>query len=133
MKYLLIITLFTCLLSCKKTDTTPTPAGDANVQSQLFNINNSDWSYVNNVYSYTLYTSLITDNVLNTGAVQLYITQDGVNYIALPFTEYPAAGSLSFNYEAKTGQIAIYADANYTQTASPGAVTFKVVVIDDIL
>jgi hypothetical protein len=68
--------------SCTK-DGPAGPEGNANVTSDTFSI--PAWSTYSYCYYYDFYTSKLTHDIANSGAVETYLSTDGGNnYITLP-------------------------------------------------
>ena len=134
------LTLGLTLASCaKKGDTGPAgPAGtngtngNANVKSMSMTVVSSSWIYdaTNKVYRATIIDVNITQDIVNTGAVMVYIVSGGTN-LALPVTVYPSTAyseTFSFTFSLNTLVINVQ-DSDLTQPNNPGAYTFKIVKI----
>lgn len=80
--FAIVGTIFT---SCAKDGATGPagPAGNANVTSDTFSI--PTWSTYSYCYYYDFYSSKLTHDIINTGLVETYLSNDGgTNYISLP-------------------------------------------------
>lgn len=134
-----IATLFVaCTLiitSCKKGDTGPAgdkgatgSTGNANVVSS--SLTASAWSYVSPSWEMTFTYPAITQNILDRGAVLVYV-QQGLNYYQLPYTTYLSSTySRTYNFVHYIGGMKVsLTDSDLTQPNNPGSLTFKVVVI----
>jgi len=128
----LALTLGLTLTSCKKGDTGPAGKdgkdGNANVVSS--SITSSNWSYVGNSWEITFTYPAITQDIVDRGAVLVYLQVSG-GYNQLPLTLYPSS-SYSRTYEVaySTGIVKIFCtDSDLTQPTNPGSQKFKIVVI----
>jgi hypothetical protein len=131
----LALTLGLTLTSCQKGETGPAgPAGtngtngNANVVSS--SITTSAWSYVSPSWEMTFTYPAITQNILDKGAVLVYV-QSGTNYYQLPYTLYPQnTYSRTYTFVHYLGGLKVFVtDSDLTQPSNPGSLTFKVVVI----
>jgi hypothetical protein len=148
---LIAITAFGVITSCKK-DPVPGPKGDkgdkgdkgeqgepgptgpqgnANVTSGTVTL--SSWIYDSNNkwYTATIIDQGITQNIVDKGAVIVYLYQGGAN-AALPVTIYPSASySSTLSYVYGLSQVVIRVqDSDLTQPNNPGSLTFRVVKIN---
>ncbi len=121
---ILTVALFT---SCNGTTGPQGKDGNANVHSYLYNVSSNDWEQVSPDYKVTLSTPYITQDILDKGAVLVYIEAVAQNYwLLLPYSDY---NSLLL-YITTVGQIEIYSGYfDRSQKPNPGAHTFKVVAI----
>lgn len=95
--------------------------GNANVRSETFSISPGDWSTTGAVYAFNWGTSLITESIVNTGAVLMY-TKVGDTWQALPAT----VNGWATVYHYGVGHVQL----ETTPPAAPNQVTqWKVVVI----
>lgn len=139
MKTHIKILAFALLLSasaCKKAEQGPKgdtgPAGTngvANIQSTTITTTNGSWNLdtFENAYNATLTVTGITQNVLDKGAVMVYIGNGaGTEWDAMPFSYQ----GVEFNYGIKVGQalISVTLDSGNAPN-NPGGQQFKVVVI----
>jgi hypothetical protein len=102
----------------------PTGAqGNANVQSETFSVNPGDWSAVSGGFGVSIGTSIVTESIVNTGAVLVYFraTNNGP-WIALPATQ--GSETVVYSYTPGTIQITQVGGTAATQT-----IGFKIVVI----
>jgi len=117
---------------CKKGDTGPAGAngtnGNANVVSS--SLTTSAWTYVSPSWEMTFTYPAITQNILDNGAVLVYV-QQGSNYYQLPYTFYPASTySRTYTFVHYLGGMKVFVtDSDLTMPSNPGSLTFKVVVI----
>lgn len=143
----MLIIAVACLASCQKGEKGDTGSpgkdgtnGNANVHTQNFTINNSQWYHVgtagqpNEGYWADISCSIITSEIVSTGAVLAYIDDGSQTWVALPATiptgvddTYPY--SRSCNYEYSTNLITIIVQDNDFYTTNPGLNYFKVVTI----
>lgn len=135
------LTLGLTLASCaKKGDTGPAgPAGtngtngNANVKSKTIFVAGSEWINSPGESSVTKIVSEISTDIVNTGAVLVYIDNGGNNWTALPATTTSTTGLvISFGYDIEPGKLILTAEvnANITLTASAfGNTNFRIVNI----
>jgi hypothetical protein len=127
-----ILLIAITITNCKKGDTGPAGKdgvnGNANVVSS--SVTSSNWAFVSPAWEMTLTYPAITQNILDKGAVLVYV-QSGSNYYQLPYTFYPAnTYSRSYTFVHYIGGLKVFVtDSDLTQPTNPGSLTFKVVVI----
>lgn len=102
--------------------------GNANVVSS--SVTSGGWSYVSPSWEQAFTYPAITQNILDKGAVLVYV-QSGSNYYQLPYTFYPSSTySRTYTYVHYLGGLKVFVtDSDLTQPTNPGTLTFKVVVI----
>ncbi len=137
----LLLVVATMISSCtkpQKGDTGPAgPAGtngtngNANVKSTQVSVTAANWTYVSPAYQTTLAFSEITSDIINTGAVLVYMKTTTGTWSQLPFTYYPAASySSTLKTESYVGNVmVVVTDSDLTQPTNPGSITFKIVAI----
>ena len=102
--------------------------GNANVVSS--SITSGSWSFVSPSWSQSFSYSAITQDILDNGAVLVYVAS-GVNYYQLPYTFYPTSSySRTYNYVHYLGGLKVYVTDSDLNTSEPGTLKFKVVVIE---
>ncbi len=112
--------------------------GNANVHWTTFTVNPSDWVYDGTLHSslVTLSVSGITTDIINSGAVLVYmLTSSGV-YAQLPATIYPQNWySESFDVYTAVGTLQIrVSDSDLSQPGTfSSPITFKAIVISSAL
>ena len=136
-KFILSVLTLTILVvsSCKKPkDGEPGPKGadgNANVTYSIFNVSASSWGYTTPTYYAVLNDPNITSDIINKGAVLVYLQVGTGTYTQLPLTFFPSA-SYAELWEVVTAvnqvQVQI-TDSDLTAPAPPPACTFKVVCI----
>lgn len=106
--------------------------GNANVHSATFIVNPGDWAYNAPSYYVTLSYPQITQDIINTGAVLVYLQNNPGNYSQLPLTFYPS-NTYSETFEISSGLSNVKIFRTDSDLTDPGpvsnALTFKVVVI----
>lgn len=139
--------LFTCLfaLSCKKGETGPAGAdgkdgtngtngkdgknGVSNISTSNINTNNNSWIFdsSDNSYYANLYSSAITQTVVDAGTVQVFLGNgSGTAWSALPFS----IGIVQYNFSYALGKVQILVTlSNGNVPSNPGGVQFKLVII----
>lgn len=115
--------------------------GNANVRSQTITITPDKWYHVGTAgepdegYETVQNVSVITQDIVNDGAVLMYLSNNGSQWFALPFTfpsgvssTYPYSESWNFSY--LLGQVVIDVQDTDFQTVAPqSSVMIKVVAI----
>src|ERR1035437_2122807 len=109
LKSITILVLTAVLFSCKKAEIGPAgpagPQGNANVQTTIQAIQPADWSAIvpNYQYAKTVNVASISQNIIDKGTVELYISTDGLSW-----------GSLNggFSYSYSLGQVMILDNLN---------------------
>ena len=102
--------------------------GNANVVSS--SITSGSWSFVSPSWSQSFTYSAITQDILDNGAVLVYVAS-GVNYYQLPYTFYPSSSySRTYNYVHYLGGLKVFVTDSDLNTPEPGTLKFKVVVIE---
>lgn len=103
--------------------------GNANVQSSTFTVSN--WTYSAPSYYSDISWGALTTDIINNGAVLVYVSTGTSVWSQLPLTLYTySTYSSSLEVVSSTGNIRIlWTDSDLTQPNNPGANTFKVVAI----
>ena len=102
--------------------------GNANVVSS--SITSGSWTFVSPSWSQSFSYSAITQDILDNGAVLVYVAS-GVNYYQLPYTFYPSSVySRTYTYVHYLGGLKVYVTDSDLDTTEPGTLKFKVVVIE---
>jgi hypothetical protein len=97
------------------------PQGNANVRSVTFSVSPGDWSTISGGYAFNWSTSIITEAIVNTGAVLVYAKAENT-WQALPAT----VGGWATLYHYGVGHVQI----ETTPPTAPSQVTeWKVVAI----
>jgi len=123
----------TTFSNCEKVTVTG-PAGkdgiDGNANVVSSSITSGSWSFVSPSWSQSFTYSAITQDILDNGAVLVYVAS-GVNYYQLPYTFYPTSSySRTYNYVHYLGGLKVYVTDSDLNTTEPGTLKFKVVVIE---
>ena len=123
----------TTFSNCEKVTVTG-PAGedgkDGNANVVSSSITSGSWSFVSPSWSQSFTYSAITQDILDNGAVLVYVAS-GVNYYQLPYTFYPTSSySRTYNYVHYLGGLKVYVTDSDLNTPQPGTLEFKVVVIE---
>ena len=105
------------------------PQGNANVLSTTYSVSN--WNYSAPSWQASIPFSAITQSIINTGAVLVYISTGTNTYSQLPLTFYPASTySTTIEVVSTIGAVNLFwSDSDQTQPNNPGSWTFKVVAI----
>lgn len=141
LKTTLLPILGICILlstnSCKKGDEgvpgTPGKNGAANLTSRTYEVTN--WLYASPYHYVNLNVPELTSTDINSAGVLVYFTTKGINWIAVPYTQFDAS-NYYMGFETSTGTIKItwFYDSSVNSGLNPNAyystnVRFKVVVI----
>ena len=133
---LIVVIIATTFNACTKGDTGPQGSagangynGNANVNTQTFTI--SSWSFNSPSYSASVTDYDITQDIVDNGAVMVYVSNGSGGWQPLPLTGYPTSTySSTYTTVHALYTAAFYkTDSDLTQPASPGALSFKVVAI----
>lgn len=101
-----------------------------NIESDEVTVTN--WGYTNPYYYATINYPAITQEVVDHGAVLVYIKTGNGQYSQLPLTFYPSASwSTSVEVVHSLNQVDLFWTDSDLNTAAPGSWTFKIVVIQD--
>ncbi len=122
---LLILLFFGILLgSCRKYD-----AGNTDISSDTYTVS---WNYLDPSYYCEMSVPEITQDVVDNGAVFVYIQNTSGDWVALPFT-LPIDGNYSSTYTPVhgLGLVRVYKTDTDLLTLDPGTSTFKVVVVSE--
>ena len=102
--------------------------GNANVVSGTVTITN--WIFSSPSYYADISYPAITQEIVDKGAVLVYVSNGGGGYSQLPVTVYPnTTYSKSFECVHALGALRIYVTDSDHITVNPGTQTFKIVVI----
>ncbi len=110
---------------------TPGKDGNANVKSTILNVTFWNWDATNNWrYSYWTSVSILTQDVIDGGAVMLYQKLNNGDYIALPIT-VSISNTLEENdfFFCNTGTLRIVNQFSNLSDPNPTAATYKLVCI----
>ena len=108
MKKLLTLLGVTAVLffnsSCNQGPTGPEgPAGNANVKSMSFTVTANQWYHIGTTgtpgerFETILTVPIITQDIVSTGAVNMYISQNGNQWTAMPYT-YPTGTGPTYGF-----------------------------------
>jgi len=133
-KILLLLLMASLFTNCKKGDTGPQGEpgingknGSANIQNYTFTTTTANWLLdQNNVYVYNYPLSAITTNVMDQGAVMVYIKDATAGWIAMPITQQ----GVQINFAVRTGILEVnYSLSSGAAPSNPGGQQFRVVII----
>ena len=128
-----MLVLATMVSSCAKDGETG-PAGkdgkdgNANVNSKEFTITN--WIKDGDKYKGTISYSVITADIVNNGAVLVYISNGSGGYIAMPISFLSNGYLYMYTPVFYEGGVTVWASSTKTSYSGPNSGTFKVVAID---
>lgn len=109
--------------------------GNSNVKSETFTSNTSDWIHIGtngqagDGFSFLQFSSIITSDIANSGAVFVYVLSTGGGWIALPASFTKSAWTENWRYAYSSLQLVISKEDSDFNTLNPGIQTFKVVAI----
>lgn len=138
--FITICAILIAMVSCEKGE--PGPPGNANVYTQKFIVLPGQWSHFGTTglpdegFSIAIPTSIITPDIVNSGVVMAYFSNDGNNWNALPFTYPTGTGSTvnyseSWNFYYSVNLITIdIQDSDFLTEPPQGNCYFKIVAID---
>ncbi len=130
-KIILLFAVVFAFASCKKGDTGPAGAngtnGNANVTNSTFTVATSSWVLTGNEYDATLNVPSINQSIIDKGAVNIYVSSDGITWTAMPFSVQ--GYEFNYNYSLSTVKIAFSLDSGNIPSSAPNNDKFKVVVI----
>ncbi|MES2689896.1 MAG: hypothetical protein V4658_05800 [Bacteroidota bacterium] len=112
---------------------TPGKNGAANISSRTFTVDN--WLYTSPYHYVNLNVPELTSANLNSAGVMVYFTTKGINWIAVPYTQF-AATNYFMGFETSTGNVKItwFYDSSVESGNNPNVyyntkVQYKVVII----
>ena len=90
-------------------------------------VSTNSWALNGTEYKTTISVSAITQDIINKGTVSMFVSPDGTNWVALPYSFQGA----EFNYMVTEGSVSItYTKYNgVAPSSAPNNDQFKVVVI----
>lgn len=113
--------------------------GNANVKSQIITVTPANWTGNGFIFQALKQCSIITAEIVNSGAVLCYMRSGTSTYVALPFTytdgyEDEQGNVILYDshsfYDYSTGAITFYLQDNDAMTPAPTSnIVFKVVAI----
>lgn len=121
-----------CTKEGPKGDTGPAgPKGNANVVSSSVTAFASDWQYTAPSWRMNIAYPAITQDILDNGAVLVYMKNNQSSWSQLPLTIYQSATySTSIEVVTGLGGLSIFwTDSDLLQPINPGGATFKIVVV----
>lgn len=134
---MVMLVLLLSFVGCKKGDTGDTgPAGtngvngingNANVHTSTTTIPSNEWILNGNIYEATILNSNINQDILDHGTVEVFVSTNGTEWIALPFS----INNVEFSYAYSIGTVSLdYSlGSGATPSSLPNNDQFKVVVI----
>ena len=127
----LLIAGATTFSNCAKDGATGPAGEDGNANVVSSSITSGSWTFLSPSWSQSFTYSAITQDILDNGAVLVYVAE-GVNYYQLPYTFYPSSSySRTYKYVHYLGGLKVYVtDSDLTTPDDPGTLKFKVVVIE---
>ncbi len=110
------------IIGCEGSEGPVGPAGEdgnANVKSEIIRVFGYDWEYIDGLYGIDIYTSLITQDIVNSGLVYVFLEAGDGIWFALPYQ------TMGFAFGQNDLAIWTQGQAVTTQTT-----TFRLVVIE---
>lgn len=122
-KSILFIALLALVtISCKKDK-----YGNTDVYSNTYTVS---WTFEDPSYTASMSVSEITQDVLDNGAVMVYMSNNNGGWIALPYTlPMSSTYSSTFTPVIYNGGVKVWKTDTDLLTLDPGTSTFKVVVL----
>ena len=102
--------------------------GNANVNSKEFTITN--WVKDGDEYKGTISYSAITADIIDKGAVLVYLANGNGGYMSMPISFVVNGNLYTFTPVFYEGGVTVWASSTSTSYTGPTTGTFKVVVID---
>jgi len=130
----LMATSLAIITACTKDDS---PNGNANLEHFTYTIQSNQW-YTRGVYGslgWQYYSQIdipdITKDVMENGAVMIYIKQNDLFYPLPAITDEDGwVNTVQFN--VYLGQVEIFVEDTDFQTVAPGAMTLKIVIFNKL-
>ena len=115
----ILIALFT---SCSKNK-----YGNTDIISDTYTVS---WTFVDPSYKTEISESLITQDIIDNGAVMVYKSNGNGGWIALPYTlPLNATYSSTYSFVLYDGGLTVWKTDTDMLTLDPGTTTFKVVIL----
>ena len=130
----LLAAILLTFTACKKGDTgspgtngTNGANGNANVQSMTATISTNQWTLNGNEYDITINDAAITQSIVTTGSIQLFVSANGTTWTALPFSIMDR----EFNFQYSVGLVTIgyTTGTGVSPTSAPNNDQFKIIAI----
>ncbi len=111
--------------------------GNANVVSEVFTINTSDWvehgtfGSITHYYDVTLIISEITNDIFQSGSVIAYLKSSSDTYIALPYTFTDIGYYTTYSFGYQVGKLIIeIQDSDFMTLRPDSQITAKIVIVE---
>ena len=115
----ILVALFT---SCSKNK-----YGNSDIISDTYTVS---WTFVDPSYKTEISESLITQDIIDNGAVMVYKSNGNGGWIALPYTlPLNATYSSTYSFVLYDGGLTVWKTDTDMLTLDPGTTTFKVVIL----
>lgn len=115
----ILVALFT---SCSKNK-----YGNTDIISDTYTVS---WTFVDPSYKTEISESLITQDIIDNGAVMVYKSNGNGGWIALPYTlPLNATYSSTYSFVLYDGGLTVWKTDTDVLTLDPGTTTFKVVIL----
>jgi hypothetical protein len=115
----ILIALFT---SCSKNK-----YGNTDIISDTYTVS---WTFDDPSYKTQISESLITQDIIDNGAVMVYMSNGNGGWIALPYTlPQDATYSSTYSFVLYDGGLTVWKTDTDMLTLDPGTTTFKVVIL----
>lgn len=115
----ILVALFT---SCSKNK-----YGNTDIISDTYTVS---WTFVDPSYKTEISESLITQDIIDNGAVMVYKSNGNGGWIALPYTlPLNATYSSTYSFVLYDGGLTVWKTDTDMLTLDPGTTTFKVVIL----
>lgn len=120
--YLFTLLALLMFSACKKDK-----YGNTDIEANTYTVN---WNYEDPSYTCVINESLITQDVVDNGAVHVYMSNGNGGWTALPFTiPMDPSYSSTFTPVHYVGGVKVWKTDTDLLTLDPGTTTFKVVIV----
>ena len=118
------------LISCKKETIRETTTIQSQSNISTFTVYNTNWITSNQFQIATIMNSAITQDIVDNGAVLVYLKENS-NWVSLPLTYYGnAAYSTTIRVDHNVGFFKVYrSNSDLSTPGNPGNQTYKCVLI----
>jgi hypothetical protein len=130
---LLLVSVAT-IMGCKKDEG---PNGNANIDNYTYTIQTNQWYTYGEFgqpgfqYYRQIDVPAITQDVMEKGAVMVYIKQDDLFY-PLPATTDNDGWVTTVQYNVYMGMVEVFVEDTDFQTVNPGTMTLKIIIFDQL-
>jgi hypothetical protein len=121
------IIFFSAILVALFTSCSKKTYGNTDITSDTYTVS---WTFDDPSYKTDIPEPLITQDIIDNGAVMVYISNNNGGWVALPFTlPMDNTYSSTFSYVLYNGGLTVWKTDTDMLTLDPGMTTFKVVIL----